>query len=492
MMDITINSVNYEIIDSKENGDYLEEFKLKKDKMFYILKKIRISDKANKVIDKYKVLCKINNDYIIKYYTFFIEDDYFNILMEYPGDFSLKQFIEKADKKDKSLIKERDIKDILNQICLGLKEIHKNNIIHGNLKSENIFIDKNNNIKIGDFYTNNNTITNKKSDNSSEIKPEVNNNYSLDMYSLGCIMYELFTLNEYHPNDLEKNKINSIYNQNWQELIDLLLSKDNKNIPKIEEIYYNYKYPLRNEIRLGIKINKEDIGKKIYFLDNTSNHDHLKEINKLNTEIYINNSKKNDFEKYFIPIKNFMYFIKIYFNFFIKDCSFMFKGCTNIKEIDLSSFNTKNATNMSNMFNNCQELDKINLSSINTENVTNMSLMFYNCSKLNNIDLSPFITKNVKSMDYMFGSCCNLETINLSSFDFNNVNDMSYIFCDCNKLKSIDLSNFKNNLDEMIMFGIFAHCDQLTEVKFNKDFQDKMIKDNPYYKDSKFNVIYKI
>ena len=147
---------------------------------------------------------------------------------------------------------------------------------------------------------------------------------------------------------------------------------------------------------------------------------------------------------------------------------------------------------MSNMFNNCQELDKINLSSINTENVTNMSLMFYNCSKLNNIDLSPFITKNVKSMDYMFGSCCNLKSINLSSFDFSNVYDMSYMFCDCPKLKSIDLSSFNNNYNELIMFGIFTHCEQLTEIKFNEDFQNKMIKDNPYYKNSKFNLINKI
>ena len=99
---------------------------------------------------------------------------------------------------------------------------------------------------------------------------------------------------------------------------------------------YNYnrgtllKYPIneylnkinKNEIKLKIKIEKEDINKDIYFLDNTGSkyyndgehhHDNLKELNELNSEIFINN-KKYKYKKYFKPEKEGLYEIKIKFN----------------------------------------------------------------------------------------------------------------------------------------------------------------------------------
>jgi serine/threonine protein kinase len=45
--------------------------------------------------------------------------------MEYGGEQNLKQFIRNREGK---LIEENIIKNIINQICLGLKEIHKKKI----------------------------------------------------------------------------------------------------------------------------------------------------------------------------------------------------------------------------------------------------------------------------------------------------------------------------------------------------------------------------
>ena len=107
------------------------------------------------------------------------------------------------------------------------------------------------------------------------------------------------------------------------------------------------------------------------------------------------NNKKYKYEKYFIPEKEGEYNILLKFNILLKDCSFMFYECSKITYIDLSSFNTQNASNMSYMFDGCSNLTNIDLSSFNTQNVTNMASMFLECSNITNIDLSSFNTQNV-------------------------------------------------------------------------------------------------
>ena len=72
------------------------------------------------------------------------------------------------------------IKKIVTQICIGLKEIHKNNIIHRDLTPDNIFIDKNNKIKIGDFgiskiFSDNNEYANSVAGKYNYLATEIKN-----------------------------------------------------------------------------------------------------------------------------------------------------------------------------------------------------------------------------------------------------------------------------------------------------------------------------
>ena len=82
---------------------------------------------------------------------------------------------------------------------------------------------------------------------------------------------------------------------------------------------------------------------------------------------------------------------------------------------------------------------------MNTEKVTNMSYMFYLCSNLTNLNISSFNTKNVTDMSYMFYSCRNLTALDISSFDTKNVEDMSSMFYNCYYLY---ISNLIPNLDK--------------------------------------------
>ena len=269
------------------------------------------------------------------------------------------------------------------------------------------------------------------------------------------------------------------------------------NLNKINE--YINKYEEDNEIEIIIKINKEGINKDIYFLDNFMsydekekkwkiNHDNLKELNELNTHLYINNEKFK-YQKYFKPKKEGEYSIKLKFNLKLTDCSYMFSeceniigirfisfntkyvtnmkymfsGCGNIKNINLSCFDTKNVIDMSGMFHNLKNLTNLDLYSFNTINVINMSVMFGGCEKLNNLDLSHFNTKKVVKMSGMFNFCKSLNYLNLSSFNTKNVIDMNNMFSWCENLNNLDLSSFdtKNvtNMKEM-----FHWCPKLLKL----------------------------
>jgi len=126
-------------------------------------------------------------------------------------------------------------------------EIHKNKIIHRDLTPDNIFIGKNNKIKIGDFGISKKLNTNNNyTKNIGKIEymaPEIINgpeyNYKVDIYSLGCIIYELFNLNKYYI-DKQSNveiKLNDDCNEEWENLIISLLLDDYEKRPDAEEVY---------------------------------------------------------------------------------------------------------------------------------------------------------------------------------------------------------------------------------------------------------------
>ena len=216
--------------------------------------------------------------------------------MEYGGNNNLKQFILNQKKKNQ-YIEEKIIKDIVIQICSGLKEIHKANIIHRDLTPENIFINQNNKIKIGDFGVSKQLNTNNKYAKTDTGKehykaPEIikNEKYDIrcDIYSLGCIIYELFTLNEYYIDkyfDDKDGKIDiELYNPKWQKLINSLLKKKYNERPFIDEIY--------NEL---IEIKTEKICAEIDL--DLKNYDNI--INNHYTIKYLRDEPKgNDYKRY--------------------------------------------------------------------------------------------------------------------------------------------------------------------------------------------------
>ncbi len=206
---------------------------------------------------------------------------------------------------------------------------------------------------------------------------------------------------------------------------ELKTKGDNKNIIKMKLIIEN------NDVNKPTKILYR-INKKIEGCD-------INELNDINTELYIN-GKQYKYKSYFTPEKEGTYDIQLNIKILMKNCCCLFYGL-NLQNLDLSSFNTQNVTNMSYMFWNCK-IQNLDLSSFNTLNVTNMIYMFGECRNLKSLDLSSFNTQNVTNMSYMFYLCSNLQNLDLSSFNTKNVTNMSYMFWNCINLQTLDLSSF--------------------------------------------------
>ena len=148
----------------------------------------------------------------------------------------------------------------------------------------------------------------------------------------------------------------------------------------------------------------------------------------------------------------------------------LFRGCSALKEIDLTHFNTANVTYMGQMFEGCATLKTLDLKSFNTANVEGFYDMFRGCIALETIDLSNFNTSNVKSTYAMFYQCSALKSIDLSNFNTSNVTNMTSMFADCKALTSLDLRSFDVEKVEQ-MVHMFSGCKKLSSIVSDKTWQ---------------------
>jgi len=198
------NYNNYELIG---NGSFSKVYKMFNpiDQINYAIKKIQIDDNYDQILFEVRSMAKLNHTNIVRYHTSWIESDIINNNMITYNGFSNKYiFIQmelcKCNLYEYLLNNDLSYNDkiiIIKQILNGLKYIHENEILHRDLKLENIFVALDNSIKIGDFGLAT-TIYNINYDDvgtDNYIAPEVlngkNYSYKSDLYSLGVIIMEI-------------------------------------------------------------------------------------------------------------------------------------------------------------------------------------------------------------------------------------------------------------------------------------------------------------
>ena len=328
---------NYQILGQIGKGTFGIVYKVIKenDPLIYVIKQISLSgltdNQINQVITEAKILSLIKSKYVVKYYESFLEGDNLNIVMEYCDNGDLCNYLNKQKKKSKPL-REDLIWEIFIKITLGLTTMHKMKILHRDLKTLNIFLKKDMQIKIGDLGVAKelnqasfaNTIIGTPYYLSPEMCEDKPYNQKSDVWALGVILYELCTFR--HPFDagnhaalirkiMESNPepILACYSANLQKIVNCILEKniekrpncfDLLNMPVITEKakmlgLYNeiidicYDNNKNQKVKNLIPMDSEDILLQSHLVPiyNKSKTVHVKRINDMTNRIVDENNK---------------------------------------------------------------------------------------------------------------------------------------------------------------------------------------------------------
>ena len=290
--------------------------KRKEDKEIYAMKRVKIGGLTKKELEnsfnEVRLLASLNHKNVIGYREAFYDEKSktLNIVMEYADDGDLSTKIKQAKKKQ-AFFEESKIWSTLIQILEGLKYLHKSDIIHRDLKSANIFLTKKGIVKIGDLNVSkiigkNMAIT--QTGTPYYASPEIWNDhpydYKCDIWSTGCIIYEMASLKmpfrgtsmQMLYNNVMKGDFDPIpsrYSKDLMEIIKLILIKNPRQRPSAEDLLKN-KIILQKMEKLGMEKSfwtTED--EKAMLMKTIKLPGNLNQMNQVNRQLPRRNYKKD-------------------------------------------------------------------------------------------------------------------------------------------------------------------------------------------------------
>ena len=240
---------------------------------------------ALKVINKHKLIqtygncqlieneieihSKLNHPNIIRLYNVSETEEEINILLEYAENGNLYSLIKKENG-----ISENSAFNYFIQIVNAVYFLHQNNIIHRDIKPENILIGENNKVKLCDFGWAKELTLNNRSTFCGTVEymaPEIVGSElydcSVDVWSLGILLYELLMGHSPFKSQKEKNTMrkikihnlvfdkNKYLSQDCINLIKGLLDANPLNRLKLKDIF-EHPFIIRAKKNLQIRNSK--------------------------------------------------------------------------------------------------------------------------------------------------------------------------------------------------------------------------------------------
>eukprot|EP00347_Sterkiella_histriomuscorum_P005000 403358286 len=252
---------NFIILNKLGSGSFSDVFKVKRlsDQQIYALKKVKLSKLSEKekenALNEVRILASIQDENVAAYKEAFFEEQTQSlcIIMEFADNGDLQTKIERH-RKQGEFVSEEVVWRVLIDLLKGLVTLHNLKIVHRDIKCANIFLGKDDVAKLGDLNVSKiaklglmQTQTGTPYYASPEVWNDKPYDARCDIWSLGCVIYELAALNPpFQAKDMHQlyQRVNKgiypslpkLYSQELKNLIASLLTVDSLQRPNAEEV----------------------------------------------------------------------------------------------------------------------------------------------------------------------------------------------------------------------------------------------------------------
>lgn len=245
-------------------GAYSSVYKVTRlaDREIYALKKVKLPSLSEKerqnALNEVRLLASVTHSSIIAYKEAFFDEKSrcLCIVTEYADSGDLYQQILRCQ-KDHTQIRENDVWRWFFGMCAGLKVLHDMNILHRDLKCANVFLNSAPEglvAKLGDFNVSKVakrglcvTQTGTPYYASPEVWRDLPYDAKSDMWSLGCVLYEMVALRPpFRAEDMDGlyrkitkghyQRVPTHYSQDLADVIGSLLQVNPKHRPTVDQL----------------------------------------------------------------------------------------------------------------------------------------------------------------------------------------------------------------------------------------------------------------